>query len=641
MITIASTEFNFKYGNQIFFPYTISSLVSYAKTNETIVESFEFLKTCIFRDKLDKYIETLVRDEVDILLCSCYMWNWEITTHLASEVKKRHPKCLIIFGGPQVPNNLGDFFDEHDYVDIVVHGEGEITLTDLLLMHLDKQEYHMVPGVETREGKGPPRERITDLSIIPSPYLSNTIIDLAEVDDKIKYVASWESNRGCPFGCTFCDWGAATQSKIVKRDIDTVYAEIEWFGRNKILYIGPCDANFGIFPDRDLKIAEAFRRCNEKYGFPERVRPTFAKASSDKIIPIAKALKDANLLRAVTLAVQSLDPAVLKNIKRSNIKFDKFSELVATFNEHDIDTYTEVILALPGETLPTFKEWMRELIAIYPRPSMFVYNCGIFVNAPMAQPGYMEQHGIQTIRSPIFLMHSSIHDRGIPEYEKIVVSSRTFTNNDLKEMYLFSWLILLFHNFGVLELVAYFYHKQHNMDYVAFYNTLIEYCKLTPDDLFGTQYANARKMADRGYAGQGWNDPDPELGEVMWPIEESSWLRIAYDSRFNLTKEMVSFIAYLEREHSIFSDETMTNNLVEFQMFMMSLPERKDDVVMNKFIYDWPTFFKGGELKRIVCQYEYDTQVTEPDPHTWNYQTIWYGRSSQKFKTDVQALRRH
>ena len=64
-----------------------------------------------------------------------------------------------------------------------------------------------------------------------------------------------ETNRGCPYGCTFCDWGSATLSRIRKFDIERVFAELEWCAEARLRAIGIADANFGIF-ERDVEIAE-------------------------------------------------------------------------------------------------------------------------------------------------------------------------------------------------------------------------------------------------------------------------------------------------------------------------------------------------------------------------------------------------
>jgi hypothetical protein len=66
------------------------------------------------------------------------VWNWEITTFLAKEVKRINPKCLIIFGGPEVPDLTDDFFKKHPFVDLIVHGEGEYILANIFEEFLNK-----------------------------------------------------------------------------------------------------------------------------------------------------------------------------------------------------------------------------------------------------------------------------------------------------------------------------------------------------------------------------------------------------------------------------------------------------------------------------------------------------------------------
>ena len=101
--------------------------------------------------------------------------------------------------------------------------------------------------------------------------------------------------------------------------------EIDWFADNKITYIDCCDANFGIFQERDLKIATKLKEVAKNKGYPERFRAAWAKFASVKIIPIAKELQDGGVLKAVSLALQSLDETTLDIVKRANIKFDKLS----------------------------------------------------------------------------------------------------------------------------------------------------------------------------------------------------------------------------------------------------------------------------------------------------------------------------
>ena len=139
MIKVNSSQFNHVYNHRIHFPYSVALLVGYIKNQKNLSKHFRFEKTFVFRDNLDNNVEEC--KDTDILLCSCYVWNWKITTLFAKQVKKINPKCTIIFGGPQVPNNLGDFFEKYPFIDIVVHGEGEVIISNIFESYIKDKFY--------------------------------------------------------------------------------------------------------------------------------------------------------------------------------------------------------------------------------------------------------------------------------------------------------------------------------------------------------------------------------------------------------------------------------------------------------------------------------------------------------------------
>ena len=102
MVVVSSSQFNYKYRGRLHFPYSIAMSIAFVKSKEELNNNFSFEKCFVIRDKINEYIEQCKNSE--ILLCSCYVWNWEITNYLARKVKENNPNCFIIFGGPQVPN---------------------------------------------------------------------------------------------------------------------------------------------------------------------------------------------------------------------------------------------------------------------------------------------------------------------------------------------------------------------------------------------------------------------------------------------------------------------------------------------------------------------------------------------------------
>ena len=571
------------------------------------------------------------------MLCSCYVWNWEITKYLAKEVKRINPECLIIFGGPQVPDRTDNFFENHDFVDVIVHGEGEYTLESILDEYLKDGDFTKVNGIETKKIKNPLQTRITELDLLPSPYLTNIVWELVETIDGIKYIAAWETNRGCPYPCTFCDWGSLTNTKMTSWSDDRLFKEIEWFADNKITYIDCCDANFGIYQDRDLRIATKLKEVALKKGYPERFRAAWAKFASEKIIPIAKTLQEGGVLKAVSLALQSLDETTLEIVKRANIKFEKYSELTETFRQNELPTYTELIMGMPGETLESWKKGLEILASDSKVGSIYIYNCGVFPNAPMNEPSYRQYHKIKTIRSPIYLAHSSIHERGMAEYEDITIGSASFTVSELKKIYLFSWLMQTFHSLGIFEYISKYYHSTYNLPYMKFYEVFLEFCSVKKT-IFSDEYEKVIDYISMGYSGKGWNHHDPKIGEIYWPIEEATWLRFTYDKAqlFQATEE---FLQYLENKLGYNTSNQILNDLIKFQLFLLTTREGEKEIKAENFEYDWKGYFvQKNELKQINKNYYYYNLVRENDHILWAYKTIWYGRQSKNYKFHPEKL---
>src|SRR5690606_16688595 len=156
-------------------------------------------------------------------------------------------------------------FADNPHVDITVRGEGEATFADLLMALRgsvgdgppDLSVLGDVPGLCFRLGdrvvRTADRDRIADLDTIPSPVLTGLFDGFIPAESNGAVVL--ETIRGCPYGCTFCDWGSATLSRIRKFDLDRVFAELEWCAEHHMLTVGIADANFGIF-ERDVQIAE-------------------------------------------------------------------------------------------------------------------------------------------------------------------------------------------------------------------------------------------------------------------------------------------------------------------------------------------------------------------------------------------------
>ena len=141
---------------------------------------------------------------------------------------------------------------------------------------------------------------------------------------------SFETNRGCPYACTFCDWGATTHSKVKVFPIEKILADISWCEDKPVNYLSCNDANFGIFKERDLQIAKHCVKVAKKNGLIDHINLQYAKNQTEQIFEIAKEV--GGYSRGLTISVQSMSETVLTAIKRRNLRVNKIKDMLALSN---------------------------------------------------------------------------------------------------------------------------------------------------------------------------------------------------------------------------------------------------------------------------------------------------------------------
>lgn len=357
-----------------------------------------------------------------IWLFSNYMWSYEYNRGLSAAVKSADPRNITIHGGPSAPKYeqaCRDFMRSQPHVDIVARGEGEETLCEVLEALAGEsgwQALDQVPGITYFRDRArselvrtPERARISDVDLLASPYLSG---HFDHYGGQV-IAAILETNRGCPFACTFCDWGSATAAKIRRFDLQRVKDEIEWIGRRGIRVLWIADANFGIFP-RDIEIAEHIATTKAKYGAPREVVVNYPKNATDKIADIVRIFAAAGICGQGIISIQTTDPTTLAVIRRDNIKTKKYDELGEIFRRENLPLSTDLMVGLPGATVASFKADLQYYFD--DDVGVKAYRTQLLPNSPMADPDYLAEHRIRVDDS------------------NYLVSTRSYSEADLSEM---------------------------------------------------------------------------------------------------------------------------------------------------------------------------------------------------------------
>ena len=408
-----------------------------------------------------------------VLLFSNYIWSSPTNLANSALAKQLNPHHVTIHGGPNTPKYRGDvedWFAANPHVDIAVHGEGEATFPELLAAlrgHIgdgppDLSPLEAVPGLSFRLGdrvittEG--RDRIADLDTIPSPVLTGLFDGFIPAGGDGSGLIL-ETNRGCPYGCTFCDWGSATLSRVRKFDLDRVFAELEWCAKHH-LGVGLADANFGIF-ERDVAIAEKIAELKATYGYPKVVGNNYAKNTVKHLSRIIEIFTDAGITAEGKMSMQTFDEGTLTTIRRKNIKVEKYHDLSVEFRRNALPMSVDIMMGLPGATVESFRNDLQSCIDRDLRA--VVHSTQLLMNSPMNDPEYREANGI-TAR---------------PGEE--VRETSTFTRGEWEHMRRLRMGFWMFENFGVLRQVATYTRSVTGRREVDLYDRLVEDVAADPE----------------------------------------------------------------------------------------------------------------------------------------------------------------
>ena len=196
---VGLVQINNSFSGQNYLPYSVALLQAYVEKHAP--GKHEFLPLIYKRAAIDSIVQSLV--SADLVGFSIYVWNERISLEIARRLKILKPEIITVFGGPQVPDKPENWLASNSQIDRIIHNEGERAFLAL------------VEGIDDN-AQALRFMRLNDLDEIPSPFLEGTFDSLMAANPSEKWIGLWETNRGCPFRCTFCDWGSATAAKVTK-----------------------------------------------------------------------------------------------------------------------------------------------------------------------------------------------------------------------------------------------------------------------------------------------------------------------------------------------------------------------------------------------------------------------------------------
>jgi len=627
--TVSFVQTNFSQGprelNAHFLPYSAGVVLAYALAHNTDWKLGELIWR---RDSIEATAQRLQYN--DIVGFSTYVWNREYNYRLAQRIKELNPQCLIVMGGPEPAVSDPELFVCHPWMDVVVKLEGELIFSKIL-QHWG-QDLTAIAGLIVNQNgirvDTGDAERIIDLSVLPSPYLTGMFDHLVAQNPDVTWNGTLETNRGCPYQCTFCDWGSLTYNKVKQFDLDRVFAELDWMGKH-CGFITITDANFGMFIERDNAVVTKLIEIQRRWGRVKNFSLTWAKNQKNKVVDIIRRLvnESPTASSGLTVSVQSMDSNVLEIIKRKNLNQHKIEEIFSLCDRWGIPVYTELILGLPGETESSWRENFWQLFRAGNHTGVVVLHAQLLENAEM---NLNQRQFYRLDAVPIYDYMSGTYDNGeVIESVEVVVGTRDIPRERMLDIMTWNAFIQTFHVNGVTSYVARFLHRQ-GMDYSVFYDQLWQ---LVQQHSWWKSKLKETRALYYQWITEGrvdtWVAGIPVPG---WNLHNRLTLILHAEQQLDSTYQMVSKLLQAHApEHAQQLINFQRASLVEHHQ-LSQLPEQ------CSFDWDfWGYVTEDAELNSKVT-YEFSTSEDPGMSQAMFLENFWFGRKRNFGKAKITRL---
>lgn len=491
-----------RFADEVFLPTLWSQAKTYYERHGTRTHEWEWAP-CFADAHADDIsaVQTLLSKlRPDVFAVSLYVWNYWIAHGIAAWVKEQWPHCFVITGGPhQYLSHDINWFRDHSYIDASLPGDcfGELCLQQVLdnldqngsLNHDQVQDLWYPTGKTRRPGRSIKTQNRLSRKLFDYDWSSyadqRTGIDqfiayVKQHNPQSKVLAVLETTRGCPYACTYCDWGGGINTTVIKKNMSVLIPDIEYLCSIDLKYLYLADANFGIFGDRDISIIKQIRDSKLKHA--SKVRLGYGGfAKTENRLPYIRDILQIDIANnlsnseEIKISMQSLDHEVLTNIDRKNIDLEQQLTAFSSLGDPDPPPiFVEMILGLPGMTLAKFYHELD----ILGRHSLSVlwYEWILLPETPAYDRSYREKFDISTV----------IKSQGwsIPQHggqHEIVIKSYSYTQENYLEMLLAtSWYHAMVRG-GLLSNSWAWLRDQRSMQHGDFIQTLMAELGLVKD----------------------------------------------------------------------------------------------------------------------------------------------------------------
>lgn len=267
-------------------------------------------------DPWQELADAVAAERPDVLGLTAVTANYAAAARLAEVARQAVPGLLVVLGGVHASTEPEAALRGAPAVDLVVRGEGEQTLREILQAwqqrHLHAPAWGEIPGVWYRAGNqvhaALPRTPIADLDALPLPLREGLVWPN---DVQPAFYQALITLRGCPYQCIYCAVPSLDSARTRYRSAQNVMAEVEQlrdrYGANYLFFH---DSVFTLHRRRTLELAHLLAQATKPTPFCIQTR-------ADRLDPeVLAALVKAGL-HQVFFGIESGDPYSLEQIRKA------------------------------------------------------------------------------------------------------------------------------------------------------------------------------------------------------------------------------------------------------------------------------------------------------------------------------------
>lgn len=305
------------------------------------VRIFDYIVRQYSKAKLEEDMKLF---KPDVIGTTAVTMNYKKAAEIIQTAKAINPSVITMFGGPHVSFDINNTLNNYPEVDIVLKGEAEETLQELVPLLHDKNAWHSINGIAFRSKNEivltDPRPLIEDLDILPMP--SRHLLPMSRYQ-ALGFPVSIITSRGCPNKCIFCLGRKMVGFKVRHRSTNLVVNEIEEILSYGFEIINIADDLFTANKKRVREFCDELKKRNLKFKWSVFARVNTVDSETLKI------MKGAGC-HSISFGIESGNPEMLKRV-RKNITLEQARNAVKACKEVGIGAHASFMAGLPGETM--------------------------------------------------------------------------------------------------------------------------------------------------------------------------------------------------------------------------------------------------------------------------------------------------